>query len=72
MSGKYNRAELMKAEYDSTPPRSKPTNASAPSGDSAKRAGIFHHLIIVPPITRQLCRQISREGYFGEQVCLGT
>src|SRR5438445_1536161 len=46
---KYNRAELMKAEYDSTPLAVEADELIRTfQADSSKRAGIFHHLIPVP------------------------
>src|SRR5579863_2787883 len=46
---KYNRAELMKAEYDDTPlAKEADERIRTFQADSAKRAGIFHHLITLP------------------------
>ncbi|MFX8207340.1 isocitrate lyase, partial [Acinetobacter baumannii] len=46
---KYSRAELMKPEYDDTPLALEADERIRTfQADSAKRAGIFHHLITLP------------------------
>jgi isocitrate lyase len=70
---KYNRAELMKAEYDSTPLAIEADELIRTfQADSAKRAGIFHHLITLPTYhTAALSTDNLAKEYFGEQGMLG-
>jgi isocitrate lyase len=70
---KYNRAELMKAEYDSTPLAVEADELIRTfQADSAKRAGIFHHLITLPTYhTAALSTDNLAKAYFGEQGMLG-
>jgi isocitrate lyase len=70
---KYNRAELMKAEYDDTP-LAKEADESIRTfqADAAKRAGIFHHLITLPTYhTIALSTDNLSREYFGDQGMLG-
>jgi isocitrate lyase len=71
--GKYNRAELMKAEYDATPLAIEADELIRTfQADSAKRAGIFHHLITLPTYhTAALSTDNLAKAYFGEQGMLG-
>ncbi|WGS19707.1 MULTISPECIES: isocitrate lyase [unclassified Bradyrhizobium] len=70
---KYNRAELMKAEYDNTPLAIEADERIRTfQADSAKRAGIFHHLITLPTYhTAALSTDNLAKEYFGEQGMLG-
>ncbi len=70
---KYNRAELMKAEYDDTPLAIEADERIRTfQADSAKRAGIFHHLITLPTYhTAALSTDNLAKEYFGEQGMLG-
>jgi isocitrate lyase len=70
---KYNRAELMKAEYDDTPLAEEADECIRTfQADSAKRAGIFHHLITLPTYhTAALSTDNLAREYFGEQGMLG-
>ena len=70
---KYNRAELMKAEYDDTPLAIEADDLIRTfQADSAKRAGIFHHLITLPTYhTAALSTDNLAREYFGEQGMLG-
>ncbi len=70
---KYNRAELMKAEYDTTPLAIEADERIRTfQADSAKRAGIFHHLITLPTYhTAALSTDNLAKDYFGEQGMLG-
>src|SRR3979490_3186715 len=70
---KYKRAELMKAEYDSTPLAIEADERIRTfQADSAKRAGIFHHLITLPTYhTAALSTDNLAKEYFGEQGMLG-
>src|SRR5881394_3024448 len=70
---KYNRADLMKAEYDSTPLAIEADERIRTfQADSAKRAGIFHHLITLPTYhTAALSTDNLAKEYFGEQGMLG-
>ncbi|CCD89345.1 isocitrate lyase [Bradyrhizobium sp. ORS 285] len=70
---KYNRAELMKAEYDDTPlAKEADERIRTFQADSAKRAGIFHHLITLPTYhTAALSTDNLAREYFGEQGMLG-
>ncbi|ABD08891.1 isocitrate lyase [Rhodopseudomonas palustris HaA2] len=69
----YNRAELMKAEYDETPlAKEADEKIRTFQADSAKRAGIFHHLITLPTYhTAALSTDNLAKEYFGEQGMLG-
>ena len=69
----YNRAELMKAEYDDTPlAQEADEKIRTFQADSAKRAGIFHHLITLPTYhTAALSTDNLAKEYFGEQGMLG-
>jgi isocitrate lyase len=69
----YNRAELMKAEYDATPLAVEADELIRTfQADSAKRAGIFHHLITLPTYhTAALSTDNLAREYFGEQGMLG-
>jgi len=70
---KYNRAELMKAEYDATPLAIEADERIRTfQADSSKRAGIFHHLITLPTYhTTALSTDNLAKDYFGEQGMLG-
>src|ERR1700721_309947 len=70
---KYNRAELMKAEYDDTPlAKEADERIRTFPADSGKRAGIFHHLITFPTYhTAALSTDNLAREYFGEQGMLG-
>jgi isocitrate lyase len=70
---KYNRAELMKPEYDDTPlAKEADERIRTFQADSAKRAGIFHHLITLPTYhTAALSTDNLAREYFGEQGMLG-
>jgi isocitrate lyase len=70
---KYNRAELMKVEYDDTPLAKEADEAIRTfQADSAKRAGIFHHLITLPTYhTAALSTDNLAKEYFGDQAMLG-
>jgi isocitrate lyase len=70
---KYNRAELMKPEYDDTPLAIEADERIRTfQADSAKRAGIFHHLITLPTYhTAALSTDNLAREYFGEQGMLG-
>lgn len=70
---KYNRAELMKAEYDETPLAIEADQLIRTfQADSAKRAGIFHHLITLPTYhTAALSTDNLSKDYFGDQGMLG-
>ncbi|MBC7576002.1 MAG: isocitrate lyase [Tardiphaga sp.] len=69
----YNRAELMKVEYDSTPLGIEADELIRTfQAESAKRAGIFHHLITLPTYhTAALSTDNLAKAYFGEQGMLG-
>jgi isocitrate lyase len=69
----YNRADLMKAEYDTTPLAIEADEKIRTfQADSAKRAGIFHHLITLPTYhTAALSTDNLAKEYFGEQGMLG-
>lgn len=71
--GKYNRAELMKAEYDSTPLAIEADERIRTfQADAARRAGIFHHLITLPTYhTAALSTDNLAKEYFGDQGMLG-
>jgi isocitrate lyase len=70
---RYNRAELMKPEYDDTPLAIEADERIRTfQADSAKRAGIFHHLITLPTYhTAALSTDNLAREYFGEQGMLG-
>src|SRR6202008_1597066 len=70
---KYTRAELMKPEYDETPLAIEADERIRTfQADSAKRAGIFHHLITLPTYhTAALSTDNLAKEYFGEQGMLG-
>jgi len=70
---KYNRADLMKPEYDDTPLAIEADERIRTfQADSAKRAGIFHHLITLPTYhTAALSTDNLAREYFGEQGMLG-
>jgi isocitrate lyase len=70
---KYNRADLMKPEYDETPLALEADERIRTfQADSAKRAGIFHHLITLPTYhTAALSTDNLAREYFGEQGMLG-
>lgn len=70
---RYNRAELMKAEYDDTPlAKEADERIRTFQAESAKRAGIFHHLITLPTYhTAALSTDNLSREYFGEQGMLG-
>ena len=70
---KYNRAELMKVEYDDTPlAKEADDQIRTFQADGAKRAGIFHHLITLPTYhTAALSTDNLAKDYFGEQGMLG-
>ena len=66
---KYNRADLMKVEYDETPLAIEADQLIRTfQADSAKRAGIFHHLITLPTYhTAALSTHELAKGYFGDE-----
>ncbi len=70
---KYNRADLMKVEYDETPLAIEADNLIRTfQADLAKRAGIFHHLITLPTYhTAALSTDNLSKEYFGDQGMLG-
>lgn len=70
---KYNRAELMKVEYDETPLAKEADELIRTfQADAAKRAGIFHHLITLPTYhTAALSTDNLAKEYFGDQGMLG-
>ncbi len=70
---KYNRADLMKAEYDDTPLAIEADQLIRTFQiDSAKRAGVFHHLITLPTYhTEALMMNNLAKDYFGDQGMLG-
>ena len=70
---RYNRAELMKEDYDSSPLAIEADERIRTfQADSAKRAGIFHHLITLPTYhTAALSTDNLAREYFGEQGMLG-
>src|SRR6202007_363044 len=69
----YDRAELMKAEYNDTPlAKEADERIRTFQADSAKRAGIFHHLITLPTYhTAALSTDNLARAYFGDQGMLG-
>jgi isocitrate lyase len=70
---RYNRADLMKQEYDDTPLAIEADERIRTfQSDSAKRAGIFHHLITLPTYhTAALSTDNLAREYFGDQGMLG-
>jgi len=70
---KYNRADLMKAAYDDTPLAIEADQLIRTfQMDSAKRAGVFHHLITLPTYhTEALTMNNLAKDYFGDQGMLG-
>src|ERR1700755_3259184 len=70
---KYNRAELMKEEYDGTELAKQADELIRTfQADSAKRGGILHHLITLPTYhTAALSTDNLAKDYFGEQGMLG-
>lgn len=70
---KYNRADLMKVEYDETPLAIEADNLIRTfQADAAKRAGVFHHLITLPTYhTAALSTDNLSKEYFGDQGMLG-
>jgi isocitrate lyase len=70
---KYNRAELMKVDYDDTPLAKEADDLIRTfQADGAKRAGIFHHLITLPTYhTAALSTDNLARDYFGELGMLG-
>ena len=70
---KYNRADLMKVEYDDTPlAKEADERIRTFQADAAKRAGIFHHLITLPTYhTTALSTDNLAREYFGDKGMLG-
>jgi len=70
---KYDRAELMKVEYDTTPLAIEADERIRTfQADAAKRAGVFHHLITLPTYhTTALSTDNLAREYFGDQGMLG-
>ena len=69
----YNKALLMSAEYDATElAKEADERIRTFQADSAKRAGIFHHLITLPTYhTAALSTDNLSREYFGPQGMLG-
>jgi isocitrate lyase len=69
----YDRAALMSAEYDATPLAAEADEKIRTfQADSAREAGIFHHLITLPTYhTAALSTDNLAKEYFGEQGMLG-
>lgn len=69
----YERRELMKVDYDSTElARIADEKIRTFQSDSAREAGIFHHLITLPTYhTAALSTDNLAKEYFGEQGMLG-
>jgi isocitrate lyase len=69
----YDRAKLMSVDYDGTPLGDEADNRIRTfQRDSAKRAGIFHHLITLPTYhTAALSTDNLAKEYFGEEAMLG-
>jgi isocitrate lyase len=69
----YDRAGLMSADYDATELAAEADERIRTfQRDSAKRAGIFHHLITLPTYhTAALSTDNLAKEYFGEQGMLG-
>ena len=70
---KYDRAELMKVDYDDTPLAAEADERIRTfQADAAKRAGIFHHLITLPTYhTAALSTDNLAREYFGAEGMLG-
>ena len=69
----YDRAKLMSAEYDETELAIEADNKIRTfQADSAREAGIFHHLITLPTYhTAALSTDNLAKDYFGEEGMLG-
>ena len=69
----YDRARLMSVDYDATDLAAEAdTRIRTFQADSARRAGIFHHLITLPTYhTAALSTDNLAKEYFGEQGMLG-
>ena len=69
----YDRAKLMRVTYDATELGAEADEQIRTfQRDSAKRAGIFHHLITLPTYhTAALSTDTLAKEYFGEQAMLG-
>lgn len=69
----YNRAELMSADYDATELALEADERIRTfQADSARQAGIFHHLITLPTYhTAALSTDNLAKEYFGDQGMLG-
>jgi isocitrate lyase len=69
----YDRARLMSVEYDGTPLSDEADERIRTfQADSAKRAGIFHHLITLPTYhTAALSTDNLAKEYFGDAGMLG-
>ena len=69
----YNRAKLMSVDYDGTELSDEADNRIRTfQRDSAKRAGIFHHLITLPTYhTAALSTDNLAKEYFGDEAMLG-
>ncbi len=69
----YDRAKLMGVDYDATPLAAEADERIRTfQADSAKRAGIFHHLITLPTYhTAALSTDNLAREYFGRQGMLG-
>ena len=69
----YDRARLMSVDYDGTPLGDEADNRIRTfQHDSAKRAGIFHHLITLPTYhTASLSTDNLAKEYFGDEAMLG-
>ena len=69
----YDRARLMSVDYDSTPLAADADERIRTfQADSARRAGIFHHLITLPTYhTAALSTDNLAREYFGSQGMLG-
>jgi isocitrate lyase len=69
----YEKARLMSAEYDQTPLAIEADNLIRTfQADSARHAGIFHHLITLPTYhTAALSTDNLAKEYFGSQGMLG-
>jgi len=70
---KYNRADLMKVEYDGTPLAAEADERIRTfQKDAAAQAGIFHHLITLPTYhTAALSTDNLAKDYFGDKGMLG-
>lgn len=69
----YDRARLMSVDYDGTELGDEADNQIRTfQSDSAKRAGIFHHLITLPTYhTAALSTDNLAKEYFGDEAMLG-